>query len=169
MAITRSSTVTATDVSSQEVSIAKMVKFFFSTQILYNVSMKNCIFCQIVKGKIPSYKVYEDVNFFAFLDIKPRAYGHTLVIPKKHYRWVYDLEQEDFKKYWGVVLKITKALQKALNPTFITYVTHGLEIEHAHIHVVPRKNETAFVPEIKSFSKEEMEEAVKRIKIEITK
>lgn len=131
--------------------------------------MQDCIFCKIVKGELPSYKIYEDSDFLAFLDIQPRAKGHTLIIPKKHCRWVYDLPKKDFEKCWGAVLKITRAVQKALNPSFVTYVTHGLEVEHAHIHVVPRKNETAFVPEIKSFSKEEMEEAAERIRKEITK
>lgn len=131
--------------------------------------MPDCIFCKIVKGELPSYKIYEDSDFMAFLDIQPRAKGHTLVIPKKHYRWVYDVPEKEFEKYWGVVLKVTKAMQKAMNPTFVTYVTHGLEIEHAHIHVVPRKNETAFVPELKSFPKKEMEEMTKKIKQEIGK
>lgn len=123
----------------------------------------NCIFCQIVEGKLPCYKVYEDDEFLAFLDIYPKVLGHTLVIPKKHYRWVYDVE--NFEKYWGVVLKITQAMKAKLNPYFITYVTHGLEVPHAHIHILPRdKKETAFVPETKSFSKEVMTQTAEKLR-----
>lgn len=125
--------------------------------------MNNCIFCKIVSGELPCYKVYEDDEFLAFLDIYPRVLGHTLVIPKKHYRWVYDVK--NFEKYWGVVLQITQAMKEKLNPYFITYVTHGLEVPHAHIHILPRdEKETSFVPETKSFSKEIMEETAEKLR-----
>lgn len=125
--------------------------------------MNNCIFCKIVSEKLPCYKVYEDDEFLAFLDIYPRVLGHTLVIPKKHYRWVYEVE--NFERYWGVVLKITNSMKKKLNPYFITYVTHGLEVPHAHIHIMPRnKEETIFVPEIKNFSKKVMEETAEKLR-----
>ena len=117
--------------------------------------MSNCIFCQIVAGKSPCYKIYEDRDFFAFLDIFPRTKGHTVLIPKQHYRWVYDVP--DFGKYWEAALKITRLMQSGLQPDFITYVTHGLEVAHAHIHIMPRyQEETAFVPETKKFSAAEM-------------
>lgn len=115
----------------------------------------SCIFCQIVYKKAPSYTVYEDSQFLAFLDIYPRTEGHTLVIPKKHYRFVYDVPQ--FDQYWLVVLKITKAMKKIFKPYFITYVTHGLEVPHAHIHVLPRKrDETEFVPPVKNIPPERL-------------
>ncbi|MBI4008782.1 HIT family protein [Candidatus Roizmanbacteria bacterium] len=124
--------------------------------------MENCIFCQIVSGKSPSYKVYEDEMFLGFLDIFPRVKGHTICIPKKHYRWVYDVPE--FGKYWEAVLKLTKAMQKALSPSFVTYVTHGLEVAHAHVHILPRtEGETAFVPETRQFPKEEMKEIAEKI------
>lgn len=125
--------------------------------------MENCIFCKIVKGELPSYKIYEDKDFLAFLDVYPRTLGHTLVIPKKHYRWVYDVP--NFKEYWQGVHTVTKAMQKTLTPHFVTYVTHGLEVEHAHIHVMPRgEHETTFVPESKTFSKKEMQEIAEKIR-----
>ena len=125
--------------------------------------MNTCIFCKIVKGEIPLYKIYEDDLFFAFLDIYPRVKGHTLLIPKKHYRWVYDIP--DFGLYWQAALKMTRAMQKAMNPEFVTYVTHGLEVPHAHIHILPRvKGETSFVPDQKKFSKEEMKEVAEKIR-----
>jgi histidine triad (HIT) family protein len=105
--------------------------------------MQDCIFCKIVKGHIPSYKVYEDKLFFGFLDINPVVPGHVLLIPKKHYRWVY--ETEPFDKYWLVVLEITKALQRALKPGWISYFTHGF-VPHAHIHILPRKGKPGGAP-----------------------
>jgi histidine triad (HIT) family protein len=123
--------------------------------------MGRCIFCQIVEGKSPCYKIYEDGLFLGFLDIYPRTVGHSLLIPKKHYRWVYELPE--FEKYWQTVLKITKAMQKTLNPTFITYVTHGLEVAHAHVHILPRQHETEFVPPKIFLPKEEMEKVAKII------
>ncbi len=124
--------------------------------------MKNCIFCQIIEEKSPCHKVYEDKNFLGFLDIFPRTKGHTLIIPKKHYQWVYDVP--NFGDYWLAVLKITKAMKKVFNPYFITYLTHGLQVPHAHIHIMPRTiEETDFIPGEKKFSPKEMEEIAKKI------
>ncbi|MFZ3011663.1 MAG: HIT family protein [Minisyncoccia bacterium] len=95
-----------------------------------------CIFCKISKGEIPSSKIYEDSDFFAFLDIKPLNQGHTLLIPKKHVKWVN--EYEPFGKYWEVARKISIAIQKALNPVVVSYVVYGLGVPHAHIHLIPK-------------------------------
>lgn len=124
--------------------------------------MKDCIFCKIVKGEVPCYKIYEDDNFLCFLEVLPRTKGHSLLIPKKHYRWTYDYP--DFGKYWETVLKITKAMQKALSPKLITYLTHGTDVEHAHIHILPREHETKIMPDIISISKQEMQEIADKIK-----
>jgi len=125
--------------------------------------MTDCIFCKIVAGELPSYKIYEDKDFLAFLDITPRTKGHALVIPKNHYRWVYDVP--NFKEYWEAALKVTRAMEKALNPKFVTYVTHGLEVHHAHIHVLPRTTgETEFIPPTHTYPKEEMQEIAEKIK-----
>jgi len=121
----------------------------------------DCIFCKIVKAELPSYKVYEDDLFLGFLDINPRTFGHTVLIPKKHYQWVYDVPE--FDKYWRAVLTITRALQQVISPTFVTYVTHGLEVPHAHIHIMPRKDEKEFVPPVKNFPKEQMEKLAKEV------
>lgn len=125
--------------------------------------MESCIFCQIVTGQSSSFKVYEDDDFLAFLDIYPRVEGHTLVIPKKHYRFVYDVP--NFGAYWEAALKVTKAIKKAFNPYFITYVTHGLQIPHAHIHIMPRqKGEEEFVPEMKNISHEALDKIAEKIR-----
>ena len=104
--------------------------------------MDNCIFCKIVKGEIPSYKVYEDDNFLAFLDINPQSPGHTQVISKNHYKWVWDLPAQagvpgNIGEYFLVVQKIAKAQQKAFETEWILSKIIGDEVAHAHIWVYP--------------------------------
>ena len=97
--------------------------------------MKNCIFCKIAKKEIPADILYEDDNFLGFLDTYPASCGHTLLIPKKHYRWVHEVEP--FSRYWGIAREIMYTLDKALSPVWIQYFTHGV-VPHAHIHIIPR-------------------------------
>ena len=97
--------------------------------------MESCIFCKIVKGEIPSHKVYEDDDFFAFLDIHPQSPGHTQVIPKKHYRWVWQVPNAG--EYFEVVKKIALAQQKAFQTDFILSKIIGDEVPHAHVWVFP--------------------------------
>lgn len=123
--------------------------------------MNNCLFCKIVKSELPCYNVYEDKNYLAFLDINPASKGHTLVIPKKHYQWVYEVE--NFGDYWETALKVTKKIQRALKPIFISYFTHGLLVPHAHIHIIPRYEKEKVLPEQKQVDKKELEEVLKLI------
>lgn len=102
--------------------------------ILY---MNECIFCKIIKKEIPSNIVYEDDNFLAFLDINPESPGHVQVVPKKHYRWVWDVPNTG--EYFEVVRKIAKAEQKAFETDWILSKIVGDEIEHAHIWVFPNR------------------------------
>jgi len=105
----------------------------------------NCIFCKIVRGEIPAYKVYEDDDFLAFLDINPRSPGHTQVIPRKHFRWVWDIPaateakagEPNIGELFEVVKKVALAQQKAFNTDFILSKIIGDEVEHAHIWVFP--------------------------------
>ena len=99
-------------------------------------SKTDCIFCKIVAGEIPCHKVYEDESFLAFLDIHPLNPGHTLLIPKNHYRWVDDVP--DFGAYWEAAKKIGFSIKEHLQPKAIYYLTMGLQVAHAHIHIVPR-------------------------------
>jgi len=100
--------------------------------------MEDCIFCKIVKGEIPAYKVFENEIYLAFLDVAPNVKGHTLLIPKKHYRWVYDVP--DFGEYWLTALNITKGMQQAFDTNYVNYYTYGA-VPHAHIHILPRTTE----------------------------
>ncbi|HLD77814.1 MAG TPA: HIT family protein [archaeon] len=96
--------------------------------------MAECVFCRIADAQ--KDLVYEDEDFFAVLDIKPRGPGHTLVIPKAHHRWVWDVP--DIGRYFEAVGKVAKALQKAMDTEFVVMVVMGEEIAHAHVHLVPR-------------------------------
>lgn len=98
--------------------------------------MTNCIFCKIVKGELPCQKVAENEYFLAFLTIKPNASGHTLVIPKDHHRWVYNVP--NFGEYWEFTKVVTQKVQSETKADFISYLTMGNEVPHAHIHVIPR-------------------------------
>ncbi len=97
--------------------------------------MTDCIFCKIINNEIPAYKVYEDEHFLAFLDINPIAVGHVQVIPKTHYRWVWDTP--NVGEYFEVVRKIACAQQKAFNTDFVLSKIIGNEVPHAHIWVYP--------------------------------
>ncbi len=97
--------------------------------------MEKDIFCKIAQGGIPAYKVWEDEDFLAFLSIKPKSAGHTLVIPKKHYRWVWDVP--NFGEYLEKVREVKQKLQKALQPEFVEMWAFGLDVPHAHIHLIP--------------------------------
>lgn len=103
---------------------------------------QECIFCKIVAGKIPATKVYEDKNFLAFLDIHPIGPGHTQVIPKTHYRWVWDLPagrqvSPNIGEYFEVAKKIALAQKKAFGVDMVRSQIYGEEISHAHIWVWP--------------------------------
>ncbi|MBI2545155.1 MAG: HIT domain-containing protein [Candidatus Aenigmarchaeota archaeon] len=97
---------------------------------------EKCIFCAIVAKKIPSLKVYEDDKFIAFLDIRPLTEGHVQVVSKNHYRWTYDVPE--FGNYWEVARKIAFAQMNSLNAKYVQFLTAGMGVHHAHIHVVPR-------------------------------
>lgn len=96
----------------------------------------DCVFCQIVAGKIPCYRVYEDDLFLGFLDIKPLNPGNSLLIPKIHYRWVYDVPQ--FGLYFEAAKAIAIKTMLIVKADFCCFLTLGLEIPHAHIRIIPR-------------------------------
>ena len=101
--------------------------------------MLDCLFCRIAKKEIPAEVVYEDADFLAFLDINPRSPGHTLVIPKRHYRWVWQVPEAG--TYFEVVKKIALAQQKTFRTEAIWSRITGDEIPHAHIWIFPHPKE----------------------------
>lgn len=109
---------------------------------------KNCPFCKIVKGELPSYKIYEDENYLAFLDINPWVEGHTLVIPKIHYQWVWDVQNPG--EYFKVTTKIANHLRRKMETEFVMTWIYGYDVPHAHIHLMPNaRSKVAFYPKEK--------------------
>lgn len=95
------------------------------------------IFTKIVKGEIPCNKIAEDENFLAFLDIFPLAKGHVLVIPKKETDYIFDIEDQEYKNFWLFAKKVAKAVNKAIPCERVGVAVIGLEVPHAHIHLIP--------------------------------
>lgn len=95
------------------------------------------IFTKIVNGEIPSYKIAEDDRFYAFLDINPLAKGHTLVIPKREVDYIFDLEDSLYKDLWAFARKVALAIEEVVPCERMGLTVLGLEVPHAHIHLVP--------------------------------
>ena len=95
------------------------------------------IFTKIVRGEIPSYKVAESEDCYAFLDINPLAAGHTLVIPKKEVDYVFDLDDESYSKLFDFAKKVGKSIEQCVPCKRLGVVVYGLDVPHAHIHLIP--------------------------------
>ncbi len=126
-----------------------------------------CIFCKIVNNEIPSYKIYEDDLVFAFLDIRPLNPGHVLVVPKKHYRWVWDIKS--IGEFYAVVGRIANAIRDAYNTDQVVSLVFGEEVEHAHVWLVPRFKDDGHggaidLSNVKKLSENEMVESSEKIK-----
>ena len=109
-------------------------------KLIYNLTMAT-IFSRIVAGEIPSYKVAENDKFYAFLDIAPLAKGHTLVIPKREVDYFYDLEDDELAEMIVFAKSIAKKIQATTRCKKVATVVLGLEVPHAHIHLVPMNTE----------------------------
>ncbi len=100
--------------------------------------MSDCLFCKIVSGDVPAYKIYEDDNYLAFLDIARFTDGHTIVIPKKHYRFIWDMD--NVGSFYEFAVKIANHY-RGLGYEFIDSASFGRLIPHAHYHLVPNKED----------------------------
>jgi histidine triad (HIT) family protein len=101
----------------------------------------SCLFCKIVRGEIPSYRIAEDDNYYAFLDINPLAQGHTLVIPKQETDYLFDLEDDLLAGMMVFSKKVALAIEKVVPCKRIGVAVLGLEVPHAHIHLIPINSE----------------------------
>lgn len=127
------------------------------------------IFTRIVNGEIPSYKVAEDENYYAFLDIMPVAKGHTLVIPKKEVDYLFDLDDATYAGLQLFAKKVANGLKNAIPCVKVGVLVLGLEVPHAHIHLIPMQNEADVLnfKEKLKLSAEEFAEITKKIASEI--
>jgi len=133
--------------------------------------MKNCIFCKIIKGELPSWKVYEDKNTLAILTLGPVNPGHTLVMPKKHYENLFDIPEKEAMNLMKTIKKISIPIMKAVNAQGINLGMNNIieqKIMHAHIHIMPRfKSDGLVCWPGKKYKKEKMDEILKKIKKEL--
>lgn len=116
------------------------------------------IFTKIVNGEIPCYKIAEDENYLAFLDVNPNAKGHTLCIPKEEINKIFDMEEEHYLGLMKFSRKIAKALEKTVECKRIGVAVVGLEVPHTHVHLIPLQDmdDMRFQRKV-SFTKEEFE------------
>lgn len=123
------------------------------------------IFSRIVAGEIPCYKVAEDDNYFALLDISPVAKGHTLVIPKKEVDYIFDLDDETYSGLMAFARRVARALQEAVECKRVGVAVMGLEVPHTHIHLIPitTEGDMNFFREKLSLPAEEMAAIAARI------
>ncbi|MFH1684869.1 MAG: HIT domain-containing protein, partial [Candidatus Micrarchaeota archaeon] len=99
--------------------------------------MENCLFCRITRGEIPSNKVFENEEFIAFLDINPINPGHTLVVPKKHADYLFDLDDNEYSRILKTAKFLAPKIQSAMNSKRIGIIVEGFLIPHVHIHLIP--------------------------------
>ena len=124
------------------------------------------IFSQIINGEIPSHKIAENENFYAFLDISPTAKGHTLVVPKKEVDYIFDLDDVTLSELNLYAKKIALALDKAMDCIRVGVLVVGTEVPHAHIHLIPFQKESQMslsAPKLK-LSQQEMAKIAEDIK-----
>ncbi|MBR5843037.1 MAG: HIT family protein [Bacteroidaceae bacterium] len=123
------------------------------------------IFSRIVAGEIPCYKVAEDERFFAFLDISPVAKGHTLVIPKQEVDYIFDLDDETYNGLMAFARRVARALEGAVECKRVGVAVMGLEVPHAHVHLIPitTEGDMNFFREKLSLPAEEMAAIAARI------
>jgi len=122
------------------------------------------IFTKIINGEIPAYKITEDENFLAFLDVNPNAKGHTLCIPKQEIDKIFDMDEELYLGLMKFSRRVAKALEKAVLCKRVGISVIGLEVPHAHVHLIPlnEMDEMRFVNKVK-LEKEEFEALAKAI------
>lgn len=136
--------------------------------------MENCIFCKIINNEIPSYKIYEDDLVLAFLDNYPVSKGHTLIIPKKHFKDVFEIEEDYLKRIISVSKKIAQKMKDTFGVDGVNlYHASGISAEqsvfHFHLHVIPRRKDDNLhfnVTSKASVSAEEFKEIAIKLKIE---
>ena len=125
------------------------------------------VFTQIINRKLPAYIIAEDNAHIAFLDINPIAYGHVLVVPKKEIDYIFDINDTCYIKLFCFAKKVSKAMKKAISCQRIGISVIGIEVPHAHIHLIPLNNisDINFEKEKLSISKIRMQEIAAKIKL----
>lgn len=129
------------------------------------------VFTKIIKGEIPSYKIAEDDRHYAFLDINPIAEGHTLVVPKKEIDYFFDLPESYLESTILFARKVVKGIDRSLKPLRTGIIVQGLEVPHAHIHLIPlyTHNQSMSFSNRVNVSEDRMKEIAKKVTEELQK
>jgi histidine triad (HIT) family protein len=132
--------------------------------------MEGCIFCKFIKGEINTAEIYEDEKFFAFLDNKPLNSGHTLLLPKKHIDYIFDVEEPLYSEIFKTAKKLSKSIKNAVGSKRIGLVIEGFGVSHAHIHLIPLNKGREIDPDrAKPATEKELKETAEKIKKELDK
>jgi histidine triad (HIT) family protein len=124
------------------------------------------IFTRIIQGEIPAHKIAENENFLAFLDVMPLVEGHVLVVPKKEVDYIFNMPPEEFKEFWAFAQSVAPAIESAIPCKRIGIAVIGLEVPHAHIHLVPlnRVGDINFSQPKMTVSQEQLKATAEKIK-----
>ncbi len=129
--------------------------------------MEDCLFCKFAKGEIKPEIIYEDKKYLAFLDINPMHPGHTLLIPKKHIDYIFDLDDNALVEYFILTKKISKGLKEAMKTEKVGLAVEGFLVRHAHIHLIPINKGMSIDPCLqKPMDKEALKEIAEKIRKE---
>ena len=134
------------------------------------MTTENCIFCKIARGEVDSFKVWENSDFLAFLDIFPNTEGMTVVIPKEHFgAQVFDMPKDVYNNFLESAKEVALLLQKSFNAVRVFMVKEGAEVNHAHIKLCPVKDKNVFLKDIlirmpEKQNQEELEKIAKKIR-----
>jgi histidine triad (HIT) family protein len=128
------------------------IKEYLIAGRLYNKTMQDSLFMKIIRGEIPSHKIYEDDQTYAFLDIHPVQPGHVLVIPKKQVEFVWDLSDQDYQAVMATAKKVAQRIKQVLKPMFVGEQVVGVDVPHAHVHIIPFNSTAEFrnVPDMQA-------------------
>lgn len=130
--------------------------------------MEETVFTKIIRGEIPAYKIYEDDNTLAFLDINPVSMGHTLVVSKTQAPYVWDLNPMDYQNLMETTKKIADRIREVLNPDFVSEMIIGYDVKHAHVHLIPFSSpldlQRIFETHKPETNQSELEDLVNRLK-----
>jgi histidine triad (HIT) family protein len=125
----------------------------------------NCTFCKIAKGEIPSVKIWEDEKYLAFLDMNPINSGHTLLIPKKHTDYIFDLKNSEYSRLMLNTKKIANLLKEKLEPRRVGIAVEGFFVPHVHVHIVPLNKGNELNPErAKPMNQDELNKVADKIR-----
>ncbi len=125
---------------------------------------EDCVFCRIVRHEVPAAVIYEDDDFIAFLDINPACEGQSLVIPKKHYEYAFDMNDHNYEKLLVTAKHVAKLLDKALKPKRTCLVIEGFDVPHVHVKLYPVKEGFLKLYPTKKATKEELEKLSDKIR-----